>query len=81
MKKQTQEEFIYKSKNIFGDQLDYSESFYINSRTPIILICKIHGKFIIKPKDHISYKRGCNVCSGFEYDLDIFFKKSARHTQ
>lgn len=52
--KQTYNEFIYKSKEIFGSNtLDYSKVNYINSRTNIILVCKAHGDFTIKPKYHI----------------------------
>ena len=62
MKKQTQTEFINKSKKIFGNKLDYSKVNYVNSRIEIILICKEHGEFLIKPKDHLAYKRECKFC-------------------
>lgn len=74
--KQTLNQFLEKSKRIFGDTLDYSLVNYIDSRTKIILICKLHGKFEIAPKDHICYKRGCNICSGVEYDTISFVDKA-----
>ena len=74
MRKQTQDEFIDKSIVIFGDQLDYSKVDYIDSRTEVILMCKSHGDFNIKPKDHISYKRGCSVCSGVKYNTETFIE-------
>lgn len=74
--KQTQQEFINKSIVIFGNQLDYSRVNYINSNTLIVLICKEHGEFSIKPKDHISYQRGCSICSGVKYNTKSFIKKS-----
>lgn len=70
--KQTQQEFIDKSMCLFGDQLDYSKVNYINSRTEVVLICKQHGDFEIKPKDHISYVRGCSICSGSAYNTETF---------
>jgi hypothetical protein len=72
MKKQTRDEFVTKSKDIFGDNIDYSKMIYINSRTKIILVCKKHGDFIVAPKDHLCYKRGCPICSGVRYNLETF---------
>lgn len=74
MKKQTLQEFINKSKTIFNNTLDYSKVDYINSRTNVILICKIHGEFKIAPKDHISYKRSCQFCDG-KYTTQSFIEK------
>lgn len=73
--KQTQQEFINKSISIFGNQLDYSKVKYINSRIPVVLVCKEHGDFFKKPKDHISYKSSCNICNGTEYNTESFIKK------
>jgi hypothetical protein len=70
--KQTQQEFIDKSIKIFGDQLDYSKVNYVDSRSKIILTCKKHGNFYIKPGDHLSYKRGCSICSGVQYNTETF---------
>ena len=70
--KQTQDEFIKKSKNIFKNKLDYSLVNYTNSRDKVTIICKLHGPFIIAPKDHISYKRGCGICKGICYNTDTF---------
>jgi len=78
MKKQTKEEFINKSKSIFGNSLDYSLVEYIDSRTEITIICKIHGNFSIKPKDHISYKRSCNFCSGVRKNTSMFIEKAIK---
>src|SRR3990167_1127459 len=64
MKKQSQEEFIKKSQNIFGDKLDYFKVNYVNSTQNVILVCKKHGEFEVPPGPHLSYKRGCPYCSG-----------------
>lgn len=75
MHRQTKEDFIQKSKDIFGDKLDYSKVNYVDSRTKITITCKDHGDFIIAPKDHISFKRGCLFCSGERYTTESFIKK------
>ena len=56
--------FIERSKEKFGDRFDYSEVKYVNSQTPIILICKGHGvRFNIIPNVHLNSKfGGCKEC-------------------
>jgi hypothetical protein len=72
--KQTQDDFIEKSKNIFNN-LDYSKVKYINSKTNIILVCKTHKEeFTIQPGPHLSYKRGCPYCSNHLLHFDDFKK-------
>jgi len=51
------QEFI----DIHGDKYDYSKVEYINAKTPVIIICKIHGEFIQTPKRHLR-GCGCNKC-------------------
>lgn len=74
--KQTLEEFISKSIAIFGNEFDYSSVNYVNAATKVVLICKKHGPFNIKPKDHIRLERGCSVCSGVIYNTQTFIKKA-----
>jgi hypothetical protein len=56
--------FIERSKNKFGDRFDYSEVEYVNSHTPVTLICKEHGiRFSTTPSNHFSTKfGGCKEC-------------------
>ena len=56
--------FIERSKNKFGDRFDYSEVKYVNSQTPVILLCKEHGvRFNIVPNVHLNSKfGGCKEC-------------------
>lgn len=78
MKKQTQNEFITKSKKIFGkNTYGYSKIRYKNSRTAVCLICKKHGDFYVKPGVHLSYKRGCIYCSA-KYSKDDFIEKAKK---
>ena len=56
--------FIEKSREKFGDKFDYSEVEYVNSQTPVTLICKEHGiRFSITPNVHLMSKfGGCKEC-------------------
>jgi len=57
----TNEEFINKSKLIWGDKYDYSKTNYINMNQKVIIICKIHGEFLQYPSNH--YRYNCLRCS------------------
>lgn len=60
----TTQEFIEKAKNIYGKKYDYSKVSYINTKTPVCVICPKHGEFYIVPNSHISSKKvGCPKCS------------------
>ena len=50
--------FIKKSKEKFGDRFDYSKVEYIDSKTPVTLICKEHGEFTIDMYKHLRSKDG-----------------------
>ena len=54
--------FIEKSIKIHGDKYEYSKVNYINSITPVLIICKNHGEFIQIPDIHIYQKCGCPSC-------------------
>ncbi len=68
-KKLTQEEFIKKCLLIHGDKYDYSLVEYKNSNTRISIICKIHGVFNQKPKDHV-VNGGCSKCGSIKRVLN-----------
>lgn len=56
--------FIKKSKAKFGDKFDYSKVEYINSLTPVTLICKEHGEFNVNMYTHLYSKNGlCPFCN------------------
>jgi hypothetical protein len=54
--------FIKKSKEKFGDKFDYSKVKYIDSKTPVTLICKERGEFTIDMYRHLHSKYG--YCDG-----------------
>jgi hypothetical protein len=61
MKKITNEEFISRVKVIHNDKYDYSNLVYGGNRTPITIICPIHGEFTQSPKSHLN-GNGCKKC-------------------
>lgn len=75
--------FIQKAQDIHGELYDYSIVNYINGKTKIDIICKIHGIFSIQPTNHTSTgKQGCKKCAhdrfkiDYRNDLDTFLEKS-----
>ena len=55
-------DFILKANKIHKNKYDYSHVNYINSTTPVIIICKQHGEFNQTPDIHINQKCGCPQC-------------------
>lgn len=77
----TIDEFIKKSINIHENFYNYSEVEYINSLTPVKIICPDHGSFLQSPNCHLSGK-GCKKC-GFEkirkskkYNIQTYIDKA-----
>lgn len=62
-RKLTTEEFIQKARLIHGNKYDYSKVVYINAITKIIIICPIHGEFLVTPNAHLTKKSGCPICA------------------
>ena len=60
-KKLTTDEFIKRAKEIHGDEYDYSNTEYINNRTPVKIICPTHGEFNKSPVHHLR-GQGCPIC-------------------
>jgi len=60
-KKVTNEEFIERLKNVFGDEYELSEVNYVNAQTKVDMICKKHGKFSALPHNLLAHK-GCPKC-------------------
>ena len=59
----TQDQFIKEAKEIHGDKYDYSQAKYVDSWSPVAIICKKHGLFYQKPIQHINHKAGCTQCA------------------
>ena len=73
----TTKEFIKRAKRAHGDKYDYSQVNYINSQTPVKIICKKHGAFMQKPNGHLG-GHGCTNCTAsysyMEVELLTFIK-------
>jgi hypothetical protein len=62
----TQDAFIERAKKIHHDKYDYSRVCYVNMRTPVEIICPIHGSFFQTPAKHVKTGKceaqGCPQC-------------------
>lgn len=73
------EEFIKKATEKFGDKYTYGKVKYVNSKTPIIITCPIHGYFEQSPDSHL-HGKGCPRCahnlSRAEDEICAFLKEN-----
>ena len=68
--------FISKANKIHGDKYDYSKVNYINTKTKINIICKIHGEFEQNPSNHLK-NHNCQKCAkNFKLDTLGFIQKA-----
>lgn len=68
----TVEQFIEIATNKLGTKYDYSQINYINTKTPITIICPEHGPFKQRPSNHLTGYEGCPECAiggGFNISL------------
>jgi len=63
------EDYIEKVNIVHNNIYDYSLTNYINSRSKVIIICNIHGKFTQKANHH-AQGTGCPKCSGKNKNID-----------
>ena len=74
--KLTTDDFIAKAREVHGDKYDYSKVEYVNSKTPVCIICPEHGEFWQKPNYHLSGS-GCDKCGGtYKYTTEEFIAKA-----
>ena len=69
-KKDTKQKFIKKAKKVHGDKYNYSLVNYINSKTPIKIVCPIHGIFEQTPNNHLKGS-GCPHCPRKQHKQDL----------
>lgn len=75
MKLKTFEEFETEAHQIYNNKYDYSKVEYVNTRTPIIIICPEHGEFIKTPFKHLQ-GQGCPKCSSKKMDTSKFIERA-----
>ena len=60
-KTKTLEQFIKEAKEVHGGKYDYSKVEYVNAHTNVVVICKKHGEFMVRPCNHL-HGNGCPIC-------------------
>lgn len=80
--KMTTKEFISKAKIVHKNKYDYSKTVYMDQRSRLTIVCKIHGPFIQLARAHLA-GQGCPKCSlqspkRYKKDLNHFIEKSRR---
>ncbi len=76
----TQEEFLKKANEIYGEKYDYSKSVFLGWHTKVCVICPEHGEFWVCPSNHISTHNhcGCPKCAGKYRTLEEFIKMAKK---
>lgn len=74
--KYTTKSFIEKASLIHSNLYDYSKTQYVDSKTKIIIICKIHGDFEQNASSHL-IGSGCSKCNGTESYTTIDYIRKA----
>ena len=78
-KEEKADSFIKKSKEKFGDRFDYSKTRYVNSHTPVTLVCNEHGEFDVNMYTHLYSKDGlcpfCGVGGGKRLSTDYIKRR------
>ncbi len=67
MKFKTHDVFIKELEIVHNFKYDYSKVNYIDSKTKINIICRIHGEFLQIPSLHLS-GHGCRKCADLVSD-------------
>lgn len=77
LSRKTTEQFIKEAIAKHGDRYDYSKVQYVRAHGKVIIICKIHGEFSQKARQHLS-GYNCPFCAlrKFEDKLQHFLTKA-----
>ena len=62
MKKLTNQEVIDKLTNLYGETCDCSKIQYVNTRSLLKLVCKVHGEFYQHANNALQGRGGCLKC-------------------
>lgn len=79
MKKATIDDFIEKANQVHNNKYDYSNVDYVNSITPVTIICPEHGAFQQRPDVHLQ-GHGCPACKKLKKLDTAEFIKRAKET-
>lgn len=61
-RRKTRKEFIEEAKKVHGDRYEYSKVRFTHTKLKVIVTCKIHGDFLVKPNAHLTSASGCSRC-------------------
>lgn len=74
----TKEEFLTKTRELYGDKYEYPElPDIIHYRKKIKIICPIHGEFELTPYMHLLRNKGCAECNKRIHSTTEKFIKNA----
>ena len=57
------EEFIAKCRQVHKNRYDYSLVEYVNGKTLVKIICRVHGVFEQTPSNHLHHLKNCKKCA------------------
>lgn len=69
--------FLERAKDVHGDKYDYTQVQYVNTKTPVTIICPVHGPFVQSPEKHMA-GQGCPKCAPNHKDTKESFIEKAR---
>jgi hypothetical protein len=71
-------EFIEKAVVAHGSVYAYTKVNYVNSLTPVVIICRQHGEFRQAPASHLR-GNGCPICAGVKKGTAAEFTDKAKN--
>ena len=72
----TTEEFIKRATEVHKGKFDYSKVVYVNTVTPLTVICPVHGEIQVKPHGHLQGHDCDQCCSTYKLTTEEFVKRS-----
>lgn len=60
-RKKTTDEFILQAIEKHGTRYDYKKTKYVNAVTDVVITCREHGDFYMRPNNHLKGD-GCPIC-------------------
>jgi hypothetical protein len=72
----TQEEYLERIKNNFGDEYDLSKLKFVNWKTGVLIGCKTHGFVEMNPHGLLYQKDRCRLCRGFDQTTESWIQKA-----
>lgn len=72
LQRMTTDMFIKLAKKKYGDKFSYEKTKYVDSFTKVIVTCKKHGDFLVRPSYHLYHGPGCKECSKEKREKLVF---------